>query len=538
MLLGAVGFVLLITCANTANLFLSQIGLRQHEMAVRAAIGASRSRLFREVLTESVLIAACGGAVGMLFATWGVDGIVAAAPPDLTFNSTSPIELDTRILIVATAMTVVTGVVFGLAPALRASRASFDWVLKSARGVGALPLSRFSSVLVVAEVAFSLILLVGAALMIRTFGNLQAIDPGFEPGGLVAMEVSLPTDKYVGEGSRSAFFEAVRERLVATPGVADVAVAAGVFGGGGVHFARPEVQDGLPSASTAEVEHTGQPRHVRSTSAPCESRSWPAGPSLTDDGNDAIVISKALATRYWPNGDAVGRGLKLFANGQWETVVGVVGDVEGRAGGRASPLYIYRRLAQPSGSSGNVPRVRGYATRAMIVRTSDATTAVPAMRAAVWAVDRNQPIGRVTLVEDLYANAFARERFVLQLMTVFGLIAVVLTAAGIFGVLSQLVARKTREIGLRIALGARAADILRLVLSRSAALVVIGTVVGLTGAAMLTRFLEALLFEVRPVDPLSFSAVTCMLLAIALVACWLPMRRAIRVDPAVALRVE
>ncbi len=257
-----------------------------------------------------------------------------------------------------------------------------------------------------------------------------------------------------------------------------------------------------------------------------------------DDGNDAIIISKALATRYWPNGDAVGRGLKLFANGQWETVVGIVGDVEGRAGGIASPLYIYRRLAQPSGSSGNVPRARGYATRAMIVRTSDATTAVPAMRAAVWAVDRNQPIGRVTLVEDLYANAFARERFVLQLMTVFGLIAVVLTAAGIFGVLSQLVARKTREIGLRIALGARTADILRLVLSRSAVLVAIGTAVGLTGAAMLTRFLEALLFEVRPVDPLSFSAVTCMLLAIALVACWLPMRRAIRVDPAVALRVE
>ncbi len=260
VLLGAVGFVLLITCANTANLFLSQIGLRQHEMAVRAAIGASRSRLFREVLTESVLIAACGGAVGMLFATWGVDGIVAAAPPDLTFNSTSPIELDTRILIVAAAMTVVTGVVFGLAPALRASRASFDWVLKSARGVGALPLSRFSSVLVVAEVAFSLILLVGAALMIRTFGNLQAIDPGFEPGGLVAMEVSLPTDKYVGEGSRSAFFEAVRERLVATPGVADVAVAAGVFGGGGVHYRPARGSRWAAVGFDGGSRSTGQPR--------------------------------------------------------------------------------------------------------------------------------------------------------------------------------------------------------------------------------------------------------------------------------------
>ena len=200
--------------------------------------------------------------------------------------------------------------------------------------------------------------------------------------------------------------------------------------------------------------------------------------------------------------------LKLFANGEWETVVGVVGDVEGRAGGIASPLYIYRRLAPPSGNTGNVPRTRGYATRVMVVRATDAAAAVPAMRAAVWAVDKNQPIGRVTQVEDLYAGAFAVERFVLQLMSVFGIVAVLLTAAGIFGVLSQLVTRKTREIGVRMALGARSADIMRLVLSRSAVLLVVGTAIGLSGAALLTRFLKALLFGVRPLDPASFSAVT------------------------------
>ena len=232
-------------------------------MAVRAAIGASRPRLFREVLTESVVLAACGGALGMLVATWGVDAIVAAAPPNLTFNSTSPIELDTRILAVAAAMTLATGVLFGLVPALQASRPNVEWILKSARGSGARPFSRFSSALVVAEVAFSLILLVGAALMMRTFANLKAIDPGFEPGGLIAMEVSLPTDKYVGEGSRSAFFEAVRERVAGVPGVSDVAVAAGVFGGGGVHFATPEVQGGLPVASRETVEHAIQSRHRR-----------------------------------------------------------------------------------------------------------------------------------------------------------------------------------------------------------------------------------------------------------------------------------
>ncbi len=536
VLLGAVGFVLLITCANTANLFLSQIGIRQHEMAVRAAIGAARVRLFREVLTESVVLAACGGAVGVLLAVWGVDAIVAAAPPNLTFNSTSPIELDTRILAVAAAMTVVTGVVFGLVPALRASRPDVEWILKSARGAGALPFSRFSAGLVVAEVAFSLILLVGAALMIRTFANLQAIEPGFEPGGLVAMEVSLPTDKYVGEGSRSAFFEAVRERLAAMPGVSDVAVAAGVFRGGGTHYGTPEVEGGLPSASRAQATIPSNyvtPEYFRAMRIPLV-----AGRTFTEaDGGDSIVISKGLAHRYWPNGDAVGRGLKLFANGQWATVVGVAGDVEGRAGGIASPLYIYRRLAPPSGNSASLPRVRSYATRAIIVRTSEPAATVPAMRAAVWALDRNQPIGRVTRVEDLYAEAFAMERFVLQLMSVFGMIAVALTAAGIFGVLSQLVARKTREIGVRMALGARSADILRLILPRGAGLLIIGTALGLIGAAVLTRFLEALLFGVRPVDPVSFGIGTFLLMVITLIACWLPMKRAMRVDPAVALRV-
>ena len=537
VLLGAVGFVLLITCANTANLFLSHIAIRQHEMAIRAALGAARARLFREVLTESVVLAACGGALGVLLATWGVDAIVAAAPPNLTFNATSPIEVDTRILAAAAAMTALTVVVFGLVPAVRASRPSVESILKSARGVGALPYSHFSAAVVVAEVAFSLILLVGTALMVRTFANLQAIDPGFEAGGLIAMDVSLPTDKYVGEGARSAFFEAVRERLLTTPGVSDVAGAAGVFGGGGVHHTAPEVEGGLPSVSSAEV--TIPSNYVTAEFFRAMRIPFAAGRTFTDaDDSDSIVISKALANRYWPNGDAVGRGLKLFANGSWASVVGVVGDVEGRAGGTGTPLYIYRRLAPPAVSSGSVPRVRGYATRTIIVRGSDAAAISPAMRAAVWAVDRNQPIGRVALVEDLYAEAFGRERFVLRLMTAFAIIAVVLTAAGIFAVLSQIVARRTREMGIRIALGASSADVLRLIVSRGLTLLLIGTALGLGGAAGLSRLLEALLFQVKPVDPASFSVVAIVMIAIGLVACWLPTRRAMRVDPAVALRLE
>jgi predicted permease len=538
VLLAAVGFVLLIACANTANLFMSQIAMRQHEAAVRAAIGATRRRLFREVITESVLLAACGGILGVLLATWGVDAIVAAAPPNLTFNATSPVEVDARVLVVAAGMTLATGLVFGLLPALRGSRPDLEWILKSARGTGATD-GRLSAGLIVVEVAFSLVLLIGAALMIRTFMNLQAIVPGFEPEGLVAMEVSLPTDKYVGEGSRSAFFDTVRERLAATSGVAEVAIAAGVLQGGGIHFGNPEVEGDSRSAS-GEISVpflNVAPEFFPTLRIPLVAGRV-FGPA---DASDAVVISKSLADRLVPAGDPIGRRFRLGRTWEWETIAGVVGDVEPRASGRdgyGTRFYIYRQLAPASAASGAAPRVRGYATRVVIVRADEPSSIIPAMRAAVRAIDRNQPIGRVTLVDELYKQAFARERFVLQLMTVFSIVAMALTAAGIFGVLSQLVARRTREIGVRMALGARSADIARMILSRGFVPLAIGAVCGLAGAAALTRFLEALLFQVRPLDPGSFIVVTALLLAVALVASWLPTRRAIRVDPALALRVE
>lgn len=539
VLLGAVGFVLLITCANIASLFLSQIANRQREMAIRTAIGASRRRLFREVLTESVLLAACGGAVGILLATWGVDAIVAAAPPNFTYYATSPIEVDGRILAVAAATTLVTGLMFGLVPAFRGSAADVEIILKSASGTGRQSLSRgwFSGALVIAEVAFSVILLVGAALMVRTFANLHALERGFEPNGLTTAEVSLPTDKYVGEASRSGFFEAVRERLMTTPGVSDVSVAAGVFGGGGIHFAKVEVAGDTQTPSnpvTVVPSNRVTSDYFRTMRIPLL-----AGRTFTEeDAPDAVVISRSFADRFWPNGDAVGSRFRLGANFPWETVAGVVGDVQARATEPRTSFHIYRRFAPAASTSGNPPAVRGYATRVILVRASSVDAAVSGIRAAVSSLDRNQPISRVTLVGDLYADAFARERFVLQLMSIFGALAVVLTAAGIFGLVSQNVARRTREIGVRLALGARAADILRLVLSRGFLLVGMGTALGLAAAVALSRFLEALLFQVSPIDPVSFALVTPLLLSVALLACWIPTRRAIRVDPAVALRVE
>jgi predicted permease len=540
VLLGAVVFVLLITCANTASLLLSQVGQRQREAAVRAAIGASRGRLFREVLVESVLLAAFGGVLGLLIATWGVDAIVAAAPPNLTFNATRPIEVDGRIVGIAAAMTLLTGMLFGLVPAIRGSAPNVDIILKSGPGhePGSAAHGRLSSALVVAEVAFSLVLLAGAALMVRTFANLHSLDPGFDPDGTVAVHISLPTDRYVGEGARSAFFDAVRERLLAVPGVLDVATAAGPFGGAGIYFGSVEELEGREAAAPGgriEVPlNRVTPEYFRTLGIPLL-----AGRTFsTADDAGAVVMSRALADRLWPAGDAVGRRFRLDASHPWETVVGVAGDLQPRAGDHPSAFHIYRRFAPPSAAAAIPPRTRGYSGRVVLVRAANPAAIVPAVRAAVWSLDPNQPIGRTALLADLYADSFARERFVLQLMAIFGAIALALTAAGIFGVLSQVVGRRTREIGVRVALGARAGDIARLVLGRTGLLLVLGTFIGLLAAALLSRFLEALLFEVRPIDPLSLAIVTLLLTGIALAASWLPTRRALRVDPAAALRVE
>ena len=260
-----------------------------------------------------------------------------------------------------------------------------------------------------------------------------------------------------------------------------------------------------------------------------------AGRTFADqDGPGAVIISASLARRLWADGQAVGKRFRLGSNFEWEQVIGVAGDVQARAFGSESAFHVYRPWARPSTVPGTPPRVRGYSRRMLIVRASDvgaagaAGAALPALRAAVWAVDPNQPVGAAERVTDIYADAFARERFVLQLMGVFAAIAVALTGAGIFGVLAQIVSRRTREIGVRVALGARAADIVRLVLSRAAILLAIGTALGLAGAIALSRFVAALLFGVEPLDPVSFAAVTVLMATVALGACWLPTRRATR----------
>ncbi len=541
VILGAVAFVLLITCANTASLFLSQIVIRQREMAIRAAIGAGRGRLIREMLTESLLFAICGGALGILIATWGVDAIIASAPANLTFQSTSPIEIDARVLTVTLAMTLATGLVLGLLPALRGSRPDLDVILKATvSSGGSRSYSRFADALIIAEVAFSVILLVGTALMLRTFLNLESLNPGFEPRGLVAVTISLPTDKYPSSAARARFIDSVRDRVVTIPGVSQFAVADGVPpAGGSLRFGTPEAEGSTVHAPDEKMTlpaNSVSPDYFRALQIPLV-----AGRLFTSDERaDSLIITKALADRYWPDGSAVGRRFRPFSSADWQTIVGVVGSVDSWGLPGRTQLHLYTPWPIPSDSAtlSAAPKRRGYAARVLLVRAGDAAAVVPGIKAAIWSIDKNQPIDRVTLVECAYADVFGRQRFVLQLMMTFGAVAVMLTLVGLFGVLSEIVARKRREIGIRIALGARQADVIRLVVSRGLGLTIAGAMLGLAGAFALTGFLRSLLFEVSPLDPLSFAGVTGMMMAIAVLACSVPARRATRVEPAEALRVE
>lgn len=546
VLLGAVGFVLLITCANVANLFLSRAPAREREMAIQSALGASRTRLFGSVMLESLILAGTGGALGIILARWGVDAVIAAAPAGLLSRITNTVEVDGRVLLVAFTMVVVTGILFGLVPALRGSRPNLERALRGGgRAAGRSSYGSVPGMLVVAEVAFALILLVGATLMARTLVNLHAIDAGFEPGGLVAMNVDLPSDRYPNSIARLEFFSTLGERLRGSAGITAVTHAQGVPPSiGGISFGSPEVEGREGNQGTMIIPNgTVPPTYFETLRIPLR-----AGRNFApDEAQGNVIVSDGLAQRFWPEGGAVGRRFRMSAQSPWLTVVGVVGSVQASAGGdERTPLQFYypqvprpqaTAAAKPAPAS-TTPSRRTYSYSILIVRADDPSAAVPHIKEQIWALDRNRPVERVALVEDRCAEMFAKQRFVLQLMGAFALVALVLTAAGIFGVLSQVVAERRREIGIRMAIGARPADVMRMVLSRGMLLAGIGAAIGIAGALALVKTVQALLYGVEPTDPVTFVVVTIALLAVALAACWLPTRNAMRVHPAEALRVE
>ena len=548
-LAGAVGFVLLIACANVANLLLVRVAARQREMAVRAALGASRWALVRQLVVESVLLALASGALGLLFALWGVDLILAIRPDYIP--RASEIGIDGRVLLFTAAVSMLTGIVVGLVPALQVSKPDLQAALKeSGHGTG-WRRNVFRSGLIVTEVALTLVLLVGAGLLLRSFQRMQQVDPGFAYEHVLSLSATLPARKYPELQQRIGFAQEVLPKLRALPGVEAAAIASGLPLRPNT-WQMPFVLDGrtpAPSAQTPLMDACAvSPDYFRTMRIPLikgryfneqDNRQWLDESSLQDRdegartvaGLNAIIIDEESARRYWPAGDAVGQHVRLSPDtgASVLTVVGVVGRVS------------------TEGLKTDASRVQGYLpylqfpTRgfAIVVRSTLAPEQiVAAVRREVQSVDREQPIDNVRTLEQLRAAAIAPAALNLTLLGIFAGLALVLAAVGLYGVMSYTVTQRTHEIGIRMALGAQGRDIMRLVVGQGLALALIGVAIGLLGALALTRLLSSMLYNVTAHDPVVYCGVACGLLAVAFVACYVPARRAMKVDPLVALRYE
>ena len=529
-LLGAVGCVLLIACANIANLLLARATARHREISIRAALGASRARLIRQLLTESVLLALCGGLAGMLLARWGLDALLALAPANLP--RVTDIHLDSGVLVFSLALSVITGLVFGIAPAWLAARADVNEALKQgsrgsteggARG-------RLRSALVVIEVTLALMLLGGAGLLARSFMQLAHVDPGFTPESATVLRLSLPQKKYALPEQQNAFAGALLERVKNLPGVQAA----------GLTHSMPLVSDyvlgfnieGRPAIAPSDLPNTNYyavtPEYFRAMGIRLiRGRVFTA----QDDAKAprVAIINETLARQHFPNEDPIGKRINI-TNGPdtWREIIGIVGDIKQYGVDKATSNQSYEPFAQVPFSSLNV-----------VIRTSGPSTALlGAIRPTVYAVDKDQPIGTIRPLEEIVADSIARQRFAMTLLTVFSLVALVIAAVGIYGVMAYSVVQRTGEFGIRMALGAQQRDVLRLVLAQGGKLVGLGLIIGLAATLAASRAMGSMLFNTSAQDPLTLGGITLLLGAVALAACLLPASRATKVNPIEALRME
>ena len=534
MLFGAVSFVLLIACANVASLLLARAASRTREFALRAALGAGRARLTGQLLTESILLAACGGALGLLLARWSLAGVARATVLDLP--RTGEIRLDGAVLAFALALSIATGVLFGMAPSLGASRPDLAGVLRAGepiRRAGVrLAMVRVSGrgVLVAGQVALSTVLLTGSALLLASVARVSRVQPGFRPDHLLTMQLSLAPARYGTARQNAAFFDRVVERVEALPGVSGAAACRSLPS---QPFAMTPVQptdqaivlmNKRPLAALQEVT----PAYFDTLRIPLR-RGREFNPR--DDGGAklVVVINEKLARLFWPaypgGVDPVGKSLLIGADAHAVEIVGVVADVHQWLEANPSPA-IYRPWAQtPLWSA------------ALVVRTpGDPLHFANAVRARVLAIDRDQPVSAVKTMDDVLAGDMGQTRLILDLLGGFAGVALLLTMIGIYGVIAYSVAQRTGELGLRRALGAREGSILRLVLGEGLGMALSGVAIGAGSAFWLTRLMSGLLFLISPTDPAIFAAVAILLVVLALGACYLPARRATQIDPMAALR--
>jgi putative ABC transport system permease protein len=538
VLFGAVACVLLIACVNVAGLLLARGATRQRELAVRAALGAQRWRIVRQLLVESLILALLGGGLGVLLAAWGVDGLLALSPTELPGRNM--VRLNGGVLAFTVVLSLLTGLLFGLIPAWTASKLDLTTALKDgARTVaGGLAGRRMRNALVVAELALALILLAGAGLLVKSFWRLRQVDPGFDPHNVLTLRLSLNGFKYQKPKEWADWFSRLQERLEQIPGVRSASVVMPVPLHG------QQVFEQLFFA--VEVEgHTPDKNHPWRSGAYGVQRDYfrtlgirqVAGRDFTahDDANapPVVVINEEFARRYLPGENPLGKRVRLvypWARGQvpWREIIGVVGDVKGIKLDAGPRPEVYVAHAQD-------PFNEMY----VALKTDVAPlSVVSAVRAAVQSLDQHQAFYDVRTLEERLYSSIAQQRFQMLLLALFAALALVLTAVGLYGVISYSVAQRTHEIGVRMALGAQTRDVLRLVVKQGMALTLLGVALGLGCALVLTRLMEGLLFGVSPTDPLTFAVIALLLVGVALLACWIPARRAAKVDPLVALRYE
>src|SRR5437764_1157227 len=534
VLLGAVGFVLLIACANVANLLLARAAVRQKEIAVRLALGANQSRLIRQFLTESVLLAMFGAGLGLLLAFLGLRALRTFIPASISQVET--INIDARVLIFTALVAVVTGIAFGLAPAIQGSHLNLNDTLKEGGrdSAGGSKGNRARSLLVIGEVAISFVLLIGAGLLINSFFHLRNLDPGFRADHLLTMKVDLSEVKYPDRERRAAFFDEVMRRVRELPAVQSAAVADNLpltFDGNSMTIGVEGMPDPPPGQRPDVIFRAIGPGYFNTMAIPIV-----GGRDFTDqdkaDSKDVVAISEKTAQHFWPGQDPIGKRLKpgsSTSKSEWREVIGIVKDVRQNDLIALPKMQMYFSYRQP----------KEIAANALVVRTTiEPMSLAGSVRNAIWSVDKDQTVAQIDTMDHIVAEAVARQRFSMVLLGVFAVLALLLASVGIYGVMSYSVAQRTREIGIRMALGARRVDVLQMTVGQGLKLVGAGMILGLGAAFLLTRVLATLLYGISATDPITFIGISVVLLAVAILASYVPALRATKIDPITALRAQ
>lgn len=539
MLLGAVGFVLLIVCANVAGLTLVRATARRKEVAIRVALGATRARLIRQFLTEAILLSVAGGALGLALAFYGVKALVGLSP--ISLPRLGEIRADGQMIFFTLLISILVGVIFGIAPAFTASKAELNETLKeTSRGGSTGPRgNRMRSLLVAFELALAFVLLIGAGLLIRSFWEMQKVAPGFDPRNVLTMGMWLPyanrpdTGKYLRPDQRLAFYEQVLHRVEAVPSVQSAALVSAI----------PLSGEKMDRVFTVEGQEAQSPGDVAQADAQVITPNYfqTLGATLLrgryfleqDDAKSprVAIVNETLARRFWPGENPLGKRLKFgpqHSPAPWIVIIGVVSDIKSTGLDLATPDEIYLSYLQ-------IPLQYAY----LVVKTPSTVAGLgDVLQNEVRRVDSDQPVYNISSLEEIMLTAASRRRFSMLLVAIFAAAALVLAAIGIYGVVSYTVSHRSHEIGIRMAMGAQPRQVINLILGQAITLVIIGLAVGLGAALVLTRFLAGFLFGIKPADPVTFVAISAVLMAVALMASYIPARRAAKVDPAIALRYE